>query len=235
MDNQKIIKDSGPSVVLIELVINNEPNSSQGQLSVRGTGFIISKSGEVATCAHVYDQIPENQRQYLMINIPDQVDNNRILNYRRFKAELSRVDKEHDLAILKIQGSGDYIFNPINNFGDLSDVVEGDDLLILGYPLATELISSGFGITMTADQCIASSIKRRSIDGSLDFFMVDTHINNGSSGSPVFLKSTGEIVGVASGKVISARVPMPDSKTVVEIPANIGICRPINYLKELIK
>lgn len=82
-------------------------------------------------------------------------------------------------------------------------------------------------------EAAVSSVKRRGKDGSLHFFLMDTYTNNGSSGSPVFSKDTGEIIGIVSGK-ISARIPALDGK-ILDIPANIGICRPIQYVKDLIE
>jgi len=90
-----------------------------------------------------------------------------------------------------------------------------------------------FGITMTTNKCIISSVKRRGVDGSLHFFMIDTHANNGSSGSPVFAAETGRLVGIVSGK-ISTRVPTPDGK-MIDVPANMGICRPVNYINKWVK
>ena len=119
--------------------------------------------------------------------------------------------------------------------GALKDVNEGDEVLIMGHPLATELLMMGVGITAIATQCIVSSIKRKAIDGSLHFFFVGTHINLGSSGSPVFSKKTGELIGIVSAR-IGTKIPLPDlqNNKAMEIPANIGICRPVEYLKELI-
>ena len=65
--------------------------------------------------------------------------------------------------------------------------------------------------------------------------IIDTHINLGSSGSPVFSKKTGEIIGIASGR-IGTKIPIPNQSEnkAIEISANLGICRPVDYLKDLI-
>lgn len=144
------------------------------------------------------------------------------------------MDEENDIALMQINSNGENVnFEPITKLGDSEFIKEGKGVIFIGYPLATELLGMGFGITMSSNRCIISSVKRRGADGSLHFFLVDTHINNGSSGSPVFLKETGEIIGIASGR-ISAKVPLPDGK-IVDIPANMGLCRPIKYVQEIIK
>src|SRR3989344_6553710 len=128
-----------------------------------------------------------------------------------------------------IDGKG---FGAIQGLGNSESVKEGEEVIYIGYPLAVELLNMGFGITMTTNKCIISSIKRRGADGSLHFFLVDTHINGGSSGSPVFSAETGNIVGISSAR-ISSKIPIPGG-AVADIPANMGICRPIKYAIELI-
>ncbi|HBT81284.1 hypothetical protein A2757_03080 [Candidatus Giovannonibacteria bacterium RIFCSPHIGHO2_01_FULL_48_47] len=233
MENSKIIEKNKNSIILIEVFIPEVPESEKGKLSVRGTGFIISPDGQFITCAHVYNQLSENEKKHLRVNVPHEMDSKGITHYKRYGVELLKLDNENDVALMKIVDKNSGTFSVISKLGNSESVSEGDEVIFLGYPLATELLALGFGITMTTNSCIISSVKRRGIDGSLHFFLIDTHTNNGSSGSPVFLKSTGEIIGIVSGR-ISQKVDLPDRK-LADIPANLGICRPINYIKGLIK
>lgn len=228
MQISKIFDQNKNSIILLDLVI---PEGGKQKVSIRGTGFIVSKDGKFITCSHVYKQIPENELKYFGVKIPAEIDEKGITKYKRYNAELLSLDAENDIALMKIVSDKKIDFEPINNFGNSESVNEGDEVVFLGYPLALELIVMGFGITRNLNKCIISSVKRRE-DGSLHFFMVDTHINNGSSGSPVFLAETGEIIGIASGK-ISAIVQLPDGKK-LDIPANMGICRPSKYITDLI-
>ncbi len=216
MKTSQIIEKNKNSIILVALYIPGDNN--QGKVSIRGTGFIISPDGQFITCAHV--------------SVPGRTDEKDITTYDRYKAKLLKMDEENDLALMQIISSSEKEFEFIQNFGDSESVKQGDEVVFMGYPLATELLGMKFGITMSANHCIISSVKRRAKDGSLHFFMVDTHINNGSSGSPVFLKDNGEVIGVTSGK-ISQRILPPGGKT-FDIPANMGICRPVNYVKNLI-
>lgn len=232
MKISEIIEKNKKSVILIDIQIPGENN--QKRISIRGTGFIVSKDGKFITCAHVYKQIPGNELSYLEVSVPGRTDERNITTYDRYKVKLLKTDEENDLALMQIITDDKKIkFGSINDFGDSETVKEGDEVVFMGYPLATELLSMGFGLTMSTNHCIISSVKRRGKDGSLHFFMVDTHINNGSSGSPVFFKDTGKVVGIASGKITS-RVPAPDGK-IFDIPANMGICRPIQYVNKLLK
>jgi len=233
MKISEIIEQNEKSIVLIDIQKPGENN--QKMVSVRGTAFIISPDGKFVTCGHVYKKIPENELQFLGVSVSGKIDEKGITHYDRFKIKLLKMDEENDLALMQIITDKNIDFEPVNidRFGDSEKVKEGDEVVFIGYPLATELLSMGFGITMNTNHCIISSIKKRGKDGSLHFFMVDTHVNNGSSGSPVFSADTGKIIGIASAK-ISQWVSLPEGKK-FDIPANMGICRPIQYTKKLIE
>jgi len=232
MKTSEIIEKNKKSIILVALYIPGENNKGKVSISIRGTGFITSLDGKFITCWHVYKQIPQNELPYLEVSVPSRTDEKGLTHYDRYKVKLLKTDEENDLALMQII-SDKNDFETIEGFGESELVKEGDEVVFIGYPLATELLIMGFGITMSTNHCIISSVKRRGVDGSLHFFMVDTHINNGSSGSPVFLKDTGKIIGITSAK-ISQGISLPDGKK-FDIPANMGICRPAKYAINLIK
>jgi len=229
MNIQKIIEKNKDAIVLVDIQIPKENN--QKTIGIRGTGFVISEDGKFITNAHVYKQIPENELQYIGVSVPGKTDEKKLQHYDRYPTKLLQIDEENDIALMQI--ISDKSFEVIEKLGDSDSIKEGEEIVYIGYPLATEMLNMGFGITMTTNKCIVSSIKRRGTDGSMHFFLVDTHTNNGSSGSPVFSTETGKVIGVVSGK-ISSRIPAPDGK-ILDIPANIGICRPIKYAVDLIE
>jgi len=227
MTIQKIIEKNRGAVILVDVQIPGE--GTQKKISIRGTGFMVHEDGTFITNAHVYKQIPQNELQYIGASVPAETNEKNITRYDRFEIELLKIDEENDVALMKIKSEKK--FKTVLKLGNSQEVKEGDPVIYIGYPLATEMLTMGFGITMTTNSCIVSSVKRR-MDGSLHFFLIDTHTNNGSSGSPLF-NEKGEVVGIVSGK-ISARIPMQDGKT-ADIPANIGICRPAKYIENLLK
>lgn len=233
MKKSEIFEKNKDSIVQLDVVIPEGENRQK--MSIRGSGFIVSKDGYLITNAHVYSKLSEKEKKYFGAKVPEETDTKGIAHYKRYKVELVDLDKKNDIALMKldIKGNKKKMFQHIDKIGDPDNVNAGDDVVFLGYPLALELLKMGFGITLSADSCIISSVKRRGADGSLHFFMIDTHINNGSSGSPVFLVETGEIVGIASGKV-STQIPRPEKGVKVDVPANIGICRPANYITNLL-
>jgi S1-C subfamily serine protease len=230
MKISEIIEKNKKSIILIDVQIPGEKD--QKRISIRGTGFMVSNDGKLITCLHVYKQIPQSELPFLGVVVPGKIDEKGVIHYDRYQVNFIGSDEQNDLALMKIISDKNN-FETIKEFGDSESVKEGDELVFIGYPLATELLGMGFGITMSTNHCVVSSVKRRGIDGSLHFFIVDTHINNGSSGSPVFLKDTGKVIGITSGK-ISAKISAPDGK-VFDIPANMGICRPAKYAINLIK
>lgn len=226
----QIIEKNEKAVVLIDIKksINNMP-----AVSIRGTGFIVSPDGRFITCDHVYGQIPTEDLEFIGVSVPGKIDEKGLLHYNRYPIKLIDRDPKNDIALMQIV-SDKKDFDFIQELGKIGETKVGEDLLFMGYPLATELMGSGFGITMTSTRCIVSSIKRRGFDGSLDFFIIDTHANNGSSGSPIFSSENGNVLGMISGKIVSAKIPTPNTRQTIDIPANMGICRPAEYISEII-
>ena len=81
-----------------------------------GTGFFIRSNGYIATNYHVvegYDEITAT-----------------LYSAERLDAVLIGFDKEMDLAVLKIEGSG----YPVPTFGDSDAVAVGDPAIAIGHP-----------------------------------------------------------------------------------------------------
>ncbi|MEK7124831.1 MAG: serine protease [Patescibacteria group bacterium] len=230
-DNSHIIESNRRAIGYIDVAIPDPTpnNPTQIKRGIRGTGFFINKDGLFATNAHVYKQVPDAEKKHLAINYYSRTDEKGIEHYVRKDLQLVKLDEEKDIAVFKIDEKSPGVVA----LGDTQAVQEGEEVLILGHPLATELMIMGLGVTRTADQCIVSAIKKRALDGTPEVFFVDTHINAGASGSPVFSKKTGKVIGIASGR-IDNNTQIPNGP-LIKVPANMGICRPVNYLANLIK
>ena len=212
------------------------PDGKQGQqVSIRGTGFLVSPDGLIATAAHVIKEIPEGEVHLLGVGFKGKPDENGIRAYTRVKVSVYKVDSENDVALLKIDNSSNikYPISLESLLGKTEKLYEGDDILMIGYPLATEMLSMGFGITESSYSAIVSTMKRKADNGALHFFLINTHLNKGASGSPVFDLKSGSIVGIATG-TIQSKTQIEKDK-IIEVPSNIGLCRPINYLANLLK
>ena len=143
-----------------------------------GSGVFISDDGYLLTNYHVV----ENETEIFV----------KIGSEKKVKAEIVKINKDYDLAILKVNlpsSKGVFLRN------DRTAMV-GDEVFAIGTPLEKSL-----GQTVTRG--IVSGY--REMNG-VDFIQTDVSVNSGNSGGPL-LNARGEIIGIntlkASGKNIS--------------------------------
>ncbi|MGM1048570.1 MAG: S1C family serine protease [Bacillota bacterium] len=176
--------------------------SSQLQPSGIGSGFIFDKSGYILTNEHVV-----HGADVIQVTLQD--------NKKPYEAKLLGSSYELDLAVLKIEGDGDF---PAVNLGDSDDLKVGEWLVAIGNP-------HGFEHTVTAG---VLSSKERDIDisgqnGEKDrnyehLLQTDASINPGNSGGPL-LNLKGEVIGMnvavsSEAQGIGFAIP---SKTISEV------------------
>src|SRR5438270_4991623 len=137
-----------------------------------GSGFIIDPKGYILTNFHVIDGASR-------ITIGT-------LNGERFRARVIGVDKETDLAVLKIDSDHEL---PVMKFGDSNAAQVGDWVLAIGSP---------FGLDQTVTAGIISKKDRDTTSSSFQrFLQTDAAINRGNSGDPL-VNVHGEAIGVNS-------------------------------------
>lgn len=173
-------------------------NTNQGS-SWTGTGFAL-KNGYIVTNNHVV----EGASSILVQGI-----NGSSVEY---KAEVVAVDKNNDLALIRIN---DYRFDgfgaiPYSIKETLCDV--GSDVFVLGYPLTTYM---GEEIKLTNG--IISS--RSGYQGDVTTYQISAPIQPGNSGGPMFDKN-GNVVGI-----VNAGIPGAE---------NVGYAIKTSYLCNLI-
>lgn len=144
---------------------NKRPHTSLG------SGFILSRDGEILTNNHVVDGAQE-----ILVTLAD---------HRQFKAQVLGRDVASDLALLKIEAGA----LPTLQWGDSDALKVGEWVLAIGSPF-------GFEHTVTAG--IVSG-KRRALASEqyVPFLQTDVAINPGNSGGPLF-SLDGKVVGVNS-------------------------------------
>ena len=135
-----------------------------------GSGFIIDSNGTVVTNNHVIDDSDE-----ITVVLSDGEE---------LSATLIGSDPKTDLAVLRVE-SGRKL--PTVPWGNSDKVEVGDWAIAIGNPF-------GLGGTVTAG--IVSARGRDIRSGPYDdFLQVDTSINRGNSGGPLF-DQTGNVIGV---------------------------------------
>jgi len=147
------------------------PERQQVQRSL-GSGVIVDATGIVLTNAHVVERATE-----IEVATADG---------KKHKAKVMGADRKTDLAVLKLQGGGNY---PAANLGDSDRVRVGDWVLAIGSP---------FGLQQTVTAGIVSAKGRSIGQGPFDdFLQTDAAINPGNSGGPL-VNMSGEVVGINS-------------------------------------
>lgn len=144
-----------------------EPNWSGN-----GTGFFISDDGLLATNYHVVEGAAR-------LGVEDTIAR------KTYDAEVIVVDKENDLAIVKVNARSRAL--PI---GDSKAVRKGQEVLALGYPM--------MGLLGKEQKATFGRINSLSgIRGDVRLLQTDAAIQGGNSGGPL-LNMNGEVIGINS-------------------------------------
>ena len=137
----------------------------------QGSGFIVDANGTILTNAHVVDDADE-----VMVKLTDK---------REFKAKVVGVDKQTDVAVLKIDATG----LPTVTIGNPDKARVGEWVVAIGSPF-------GFENSVTAG-IISAKSRNLSGEGYVPFMQTDVAINPGNSGGPL-MNARGEVIGINS-------------------------------------
>src|SRR5258708_2620499 len=161
--------DRTPKNPLDDLYRRQLPRPTRGV----GSGFIIDPKGYILTNNHVIDGGTR-------ITIG-------LVTGERFGGKVIGIDKETDLAVIKIDAPHDL---PVMKFGDSNAAQVGDWVLAIGSP---------FGLDQTVTAGIISKKERDSqaFSSFQRFLQTDAAINRGNSGGPL-VNMHGEAIGVNS-------------------------------------
>src|SRR5436309_5932850 len=160
--------DRTPKSPLDELYRRELPRPTRGV----GSGFIIDPKGYILTNNHVIEGASR-------ITVG-------LLSGDRFRGKVVGIDKETDLALIKIDADRDF---PVMKFGDSNSVQVGDWVLAIGSP---------FGLDQTVTAGIISKKERDTTNSSFQrFLQTDAAINPGNSGGPL-VNMRGEVIAANS-------------------------------------
>lgn len=148
-----------------------EPKSVHYVRIASGTGFIVNKSGDVITNAHVV----KNCRS-IIVRVPK----------GEVSAKLLAVDAARDLAALRIHGTDIEATAPLR--ANISELKLGDEVTVMGYPG-----SDGLGYRHTLQKTVITSMVGP--DGEESRILLKHVAEHGNSGGPV-LDGYGNVIGV---------------------------------------
>ncbi len=117
--------------------------------------------------------------------------------------EVVRVDKELDLALLRVAGQPALAALTLGSDEDLDELAE---LIAFGFPFGTALAKPGQFPTISVNLGSVTSL-RRDEKGDLHRIQLDAELNPGNSGGPV-LDRSGKVVGVTVGGIPGAGINM---------------------------
>jgi len=150
------------------------PTEQRGEAT--GSGFVIDKSGDILTNAHVVEGA---------VKVTVQFSDSKTVD-----AKIIGRDTSTDLALLKVATDG-LTLRPLQ-LGSAKDVHVGDPAIAIGNP---------FGLSRTLTTGVISA-KQRQIQAPNGFridnvLQTDAPINPGNSGGPL-LDATGRVIGINS-------------------------------------
>jgi S1-C subfamily serine protease len=198
----------------VQIIVPVGPRSSSS-----GSGSVLTPQGHILTNFHVIGDPDTGELYsrageiYVAVNPPDARSEPDV----RYLADVMEVDRNLDLALLKIRGltSGRPLPADLGltvmPVGDSDTVNIGDQLSIIGFPGL-----GGATVTLT----------KGSVSGFLTgegWIKTDAEINSGNSGGAA-IDANGALVGI----------PSEANAERTEVPGKIGLVRPVNLARPLI-
>jgi S1-C subfamily serine protease len=153
------------------------PKSPTTPIKSGGTGFLIDEKGYLVTNAHVV----ENSSTVVLQNNKGQ----------EFRATIIHINKENDIAILKIQDSDFNTHSQLPYSFRRNGAELGEQLFTLGFPREEIVYNEGY---MSA---------RTGYNGDTLSCQIGVSANPGNSGGPVFNKN-GEVIGIINTRQTQA-------------------------------
>jgi len=188
LDIPAISREANGSIVSIVM------SDKDGHPIAQGSGFVISKDGQVVTNYHVI----KNGRS-AVIKFPDGT----------FSAAdgVLESDKDRDVAIIQAHGNG---FRALT-LGDSDQLKVGEEVVAIGNPLSLE---------STVSNGIVSAIRTVEDEGR-KLVQITAPISPGSSGGPLF-NMAGKVVGITTshmkgGENLNFAIPINDLKWMIEL------------------
>ncbi len=180
-----------------------EEGETERQRIGSGTGFFVSQDGLIVTNKHV---VSDEAADYTVL----------LDGGKEYAATVLARDPIHDLAIIKVDGSG---FTTLE-LGDSDTLKAGQTVIAIGNSLGefansvSKGIISGLGRNLTAGSGFGDE------EQLTDIIQTDAAINPGNSGGPL-LDVSGKIIGV--------------NVAVARAAENVGFALPSNQLKRIVE
>lgn len=199
-----------------------------------GTGFVVGNGRLVATNAHVLpESLDTDQFETLVVVLPGGEP-----GQAARQAVRAAVDRNHDLALLKLNDGPALTALPLGGKGE---VREGQSIAFTGFPIGNVL-----GVTPVTHRGIVAAITpigipqgnardlnpalvRRLGGGSFLIYQLDATAYPGNSGSPMFDPESGEVQGIINMVFVKST-----KENVLSDPSGISYAIPVEHLRTLL-
>lgn len=202
-------------------------------VSFMGTGFAVGDGSLIVTNAHVIPKPVNVDSMETLVVIVARGGNEQELR----AAVQVALDKEHDLALLRISGTA----LPAMELGDSGTVREGQTFAFTGFPIGMIL---GFhpvthrGMLSSITPVVLPALNSRQLDvkmisqlqkSAYTVFQLDGTAYPGNSGSPLYDPDTGIVYGIINKVLIKGM-----KETALSHPSGITYAIPSNYVRTLL-
>jgi serine protease Do len=230
---EALIVAAKPSVVAVGVF---SPTSSP-RFGFRGSGFVVGSGNWVVTNAHVLTRGHPRRwhrrcagRRGAKLGVSE--------NASMRAAKLLGIDREHDLALLQIDGAP----LPALPLAEAEPAREGAAVAIIGFPIGGALgftpvthrgiVSSITGIVLPAptSQGLNSQAVNRLRQGSFDIYQLDATAYPGNSGGPVLEVESGKVIAVINMVLVKG-----SKETAISHPSGISYAIPVRFVSDLLK
>lgn len=230
----EIIKSLKPSVVAVgSLRPAKRTQAKSPPVVFKGSGFVVGNGRYVVTNLHVLPEDLDFEADETLA-----VFSGRGEQAVGIPVNIVRQDPVHDLVILELQQQ--QRLPPLKLAGE-NLINEGVEIAVTGFPIGMVL-----GLYPVTHQGIVSAItplvipavssrslsahQLRSLRNPFEVYQLDMIAYPGNSGSAVYEKATGDVIGVVNSVFVKAA-----KESVLENPSGITYAIPIKYVQELIK
>ena len=239
-------------MVQIQAYAESPNRSPLEERIIAGSGFVINPDGYIITNAHVVDCVQNylaninatNKNAFAAFAGEDYYDEQDNTHHRRrFSSTEYRIvdiDRLHDLALLKLAiplkdlpYTGKLPIKVLSCALSLTTPEEGTPVAVSGYPLQIPSLVTQAGIV--ASNTFFDFKRIEAENKSVDYLLIDATINTGNSGGPVYLPTTGEIVGVIAAYRTSPVIEKGAQNVEVSQNSGLAVVIPVKYIIQLLK
>jgi S1-C subfamily serine protease len=205
-DPAAIYRSRSAGVVTVYAYFDGRPPSEH---AAQGSGFVISKRGDILTSAHVVTTAREGERDAARADRVFVAFSDR----DRVPATLVGSDVNDDVAVLRVDPRA-HALTPVP-LGNSNRVVVGEPVAAMGSPFGNEN-SLAVGVVSATRRSIDSMTSEYTV---ADAIQTDAPITHGNSGGPLF-DARGRVIG------INAQIRTNSGQT-----EGVGFAIPINAAK----